>query len=438
MRVILTNIMGVELEKQLHIDMHKNLGKISKQANPTAFEKVDSVLLKGGRISFNSLHCYGYVGANLDEKVKISLCKGTILKVNSLHLNYECLIVGEHVEDYQELKATECTLSMHYSNMNVGFYEKILTDVGRVYEINKKSEAIMSYKNNVLKIKIRTLQEPATFNKIIELITYMYEVVFLTEGNFPKRIGMTVKFDGSDEERDIFYSFSKCYQGHTSQHTEIGAQVFKRETILKEWILFRKKTDSLFDYYLYAINMRQFIDIDLFHVITVLEGYSKYTEVINKRLNPRGKRGYIKLYDRLLQLNNETPECKIIFASQIEEGTDYILKLVDHRNDFSHQFQYKQPFNDEEMREFFHKLNLLLRVLFFREVGVDVQDRQVRAIVRKYFTTRRYAPTYARVFSSDGEVIVLNQYLEDEHEDTNDEHSYDHDDDQNDNNKNIK
>ncbi len=409
MKVTLTKIMGVELEKPIHIDMHKNLGKISERSNKAVYEKISSILFKGERISFDSLHCYGYIHGKCDDIVKITLCKGFIKKITSLHLEYECLIIGQHCEDYTALKSSKCTMKLHYDSMNCDFYEKILKEDGKIFEINKKSECLFSFDNKILTIEVKTLQEPAEFSKLIELITYMYEVIYLTEGFFPKRIMMTSAFTNHDGESDIYYRFSDNYQGHRSQHTEIGAQVFKRDTILKEWILFRKKTDSLFDYYLYSTSNLQFIDVDLFHLITVLEGYSKYTEVINKEHKQRSKRGYVKLYDRLRELNLETPECRIIFASQLEENEDYILKLVDHRNDFSHQFQYKKPFEEEQMREFFHKINLLLRVLFFREVGVDVQDRQIRAIVRKYFNNKRFVPTYDRVLSDDGVVIDLSE-----------------------------
>lgn len=408
MKITLTRIMGVDFDKPIQIDMHKNLGKISKKSNLSVYEKLGAILIKGERISYNTIHCFGYVQGEDENIVKISLCKGTIKKISSLHLEYECLIIGQHIDNYDELESTALTLKMHYNSMNCNFYEKILTEFGKLYEINKKSEAVVSYKDNILSIHIRVLKEPASFSKLIELATYMYEIIFLTEGFFPKRIEMNTDFSNQENEENckLFYRFSKCYQGHKSQNTEIGAQLFKRDTILKEWILFRKKTELLFDYYLYSTNNMQFIDVDLFHLITVLEGYSKYTEVINS-LRPRGRRGYIKLYDRLKILNTNTPECQIIFASQIEEHTDYLIKLVDHRNDFSHQFQYKRPFNEEQMREFFHKINLLLRVLFFREVGVDVQDRQIRAIIRKYFNSTKFVPTYGRILRDDYTVFNL-------------------------------
>lgn len=411
MKITLTKIMGVDFEKPIQIDMHKNMGKISENSNPGVFEKLSSVLVRNERLSYNIVHCYGYVHGRDEDIVKISLCKGTIKKITSLHLEYECLIVGQHIENYDKLNAKSLTMKTYYNSMNCKFYEKILTELGKVYEINKKSEAVVSYKDNILSINVRTLQEPANFSKLVELVTYMYEIIFLTEGFFPKRIDMSAIFfnensEVNEENCRLFYRFSRCYQGHKSQNTEIGAQLFKRDTILKEWILFRKKTELLFDYYLYSTNNLQFIDVDLFHLITVLEGYSKYTEVINN-LRPMGRRGYVKLYDRLKALNKTTPECQIIFASQIEENTDYLIKLVDHRNDFSHQFQYKRPFDEEQMREFFHKINLLLRVLFFREVGVDVQDRQIRAIIRKYFNSTRFVPTYDRVLRDDSMVFNI-------------------------------
>ncbi len=409
MKVTLTEIMGYELEKHITIDMHKSLGKISHRSNPKLYSRLEELLNNMEQMSFDSMHCMGYVGGNKEKLVPISLCKGLVKKITSLHLDYECLIVGQHTKIYPELKATTLTMKLYYNSMNNEFYEKILTEAGKVYEINKKSEVTMSYEKNNITIKVDTLKEPAHFSKLIELVTYMYEVVYLTEGFFPKRIGMTTKLTCMEEETQIYYRFDKCYQGHKSMNTEIGAQIFKRDTILKEWILFRKKTDSLFDYYLYATNSLQFIDVDLFHLITVLEGYSKYTEVINNPEN-KNKKGnkrqtYVKLYDRLRDLSLNTPECQIIFASQIEEKQDYMLRLVDHRNDFSHQFQYKKPFDEEEMREFYHKINLLLRVLFFREVGVDVQDRQIRAIIRKYFNSRSFVPAYNRILKSDGQVV---------------------------------
>ncbi len=411
MKVTLTKIMGVELSKHIHIDMHKKLGKISKSSNAVIFQKIDEMLFTNERLSFDVIHCWGMVNED-KEIVKISLCKGVIKKISSLHFEYECLIVGQHCDEYRELKAKSCTMELYYDSMNCDFYERILGTQGKIFEINKKSECLLSFDNNILTIHIQTLKEPATFSKLIELITYMYEVIYLTEGYFPKRINMNCVFTHIEGESLIYYRFDQCYQGHKSQNTEIGAQVFKRDTILKEWILFRKKTDSLFDYYLYSTSNLQFIDVDLFHLITVLEGYSKYTELINSDYKARNKRGYLKLYDRLKELNEETPECKIIFASQLEQNDDYILKLVDHRNDFSHQFQYKKPFEEEQMREFFHKINLLLRVLFFREVGVDVQDRQIRAIIRKYFNTKRFIPTYDRVLCDDGNVIYFDEEME--------------------------
>lgn len=406
MRVKLVKIMGVDLEKPIIIDMHKNLGKISEYTNPTIFKIIDEMLFKGNRISYDTLHCMGYVD-NGDELEKISLCKGTIKKITSLHLEYESLIVGQYVEKYDDLKVTKCMMKMYYDSINCKFYEKICGEEGKIFEINKKSECLMTFYNNILTIEVKSLQEASDYSKLIEIIHYMYEIVFLTEGFFPKRIAMTSDFENIEGSSDIYFRFEKSYQGHKSQNTEIGAQVFKRDTILKEWIVFRKRTDSLFDYYLYSTNNLQFLDVDLFHLITVLEGYSKYTEVINGDHKKRRARGYIKLYDRLVELAQDTPECKIIFASQIEDDTNYVLKLVDHRNDFSHQFKYKKPFEEEELAEFFHKINLLLRVLFFREVGVDVQDRQIRAIIRKYFNTKRFVPTYNRILSFTGEVIEL-------------------------------
>ncbi len=407
MKITLTRIMGVDLEKPIQIDMHKKLGKISNSSNHKLFAKLDEMLLSGERLSFDVLQCYGYVHEGDREIVKISICKGIIKKISSLHLEYECLIIGQHCENYVELKAKSCTMELFYDSMNCDFYKKILSAEGKIFEINKKSECLLSFENNIITINVRTLKEPADFSKLIELVTYMYEVIYLTEGFFPKRINMSCNFTDVEGESSIYYRFDQCYQGHKSQNTEIGAQVFKRDTILKEWILFRKKTDSLFDYYLYSTSNLQFIDVDLFHLITVLEGYSKYTELINSDHKSRNKRGYVKLYDRIKELNLETPECKIIFASQIESNEDYVLKLIDHRNDFSHQFQYKKPFEEEQMREFFHKINLLLRILFFREVGVDVQDRQIRAIIRKYFTSKRFVPNYDIVLCDDGEVIEL-------------------------------
>ncbi len=413
MKVTLTGIMGFVLEKPITIDMHKSLGKISHRSNPKLYSKLEELLNNMEQMSFDSMHCMGYVGSQKENIVPISLCKGLIKKITSLHLDYECLIVGQHTKIYPELKATSLTMELYYNSMNNEFYEKILTETGKIYEINKKSEVTMSYDSNIITIKVDTLKEPADFSKLIELVTYMYEVIYLTEGFFPKRIGMTTKLINMEEETQIYYRFDKCYQGHKSLNTEIGAQIFKRDTILKEWILFRKKTDSLFDYYLYATNSLQFIDVDLFHLITVLEGYSKYTELINqpeKKNNKNNKRQtYVKLYDRLSDLSKNTPECQIIFASQIEEKQDYILRLVDHRNDFSHQFQYKKPFDEEEMREFYHKINLLLRVLFFREVGVDVQDRQIRAIIRKYFNSRSFVPAYNRILKNDGLVVSYDE-----------------------------
>ncbi len=407
MKVTLTRIMGIDLEKHIQIDMHKKLGKISKSSNHKLFEIINDMLLTGERLSFDVIHCYGYVHEGDKEIVKISLCKGIIKKISSLHLDYECLIIGQHCNNYNELKATVCTMELYYDSMNCDFYSKILSEQGKIYEINKKSECLLSFANNIITIKVSTLKEPADFNKLIELVTYMYEVIYLTEGFFPKRINMNCNFTNIEGESSIFYRFDQCYQGHKSQNTEIGAQVFKRDTILKEWILFRKRTDSLFDYFLYSTSNLQFIDVDLFHLITVLEGYSKYTELINSDNKSRNRRSYQKLYDRIKKLNLETPECKIIFASQLEANEDYILKLVDHRNDFSHQFQYKKPFEEEQMREFFHKINLLLRILFFREVGVDVQDRQIRAIIRKYFNSKRFVPKYDRVLCDDGTTISL-------------------------------
>ncbi len=408
MKVTLTGIMGFELEKPINIDMHKSLGKITTRSNPKLYTKLEELLNNMEQMSFDSMHCTGYVGSNKENIVPITLCKGMVKKITSLHLDYECLIVGQHTKIYPELKATSLTMVLYYNSMNNGFYEKILKETGKIYEINKKSEVVMSYNKNNITIKVDTLKEPAYFSKLIEIVTYMYEVVYLTEGFFPKRIGMTTQLVDTEEETQIFYRFDKCYQGHKSMNTEIGAQIFKRDTILKEWILFRKKTDSLFDYYLYATNSLQFIDVDLFHLITVLEGYSKYTEVINQSTDKNKKykrQTYVKLYDRLMDLTQSTPECLIIFASQIEAKMDYILKLVDHRNDFSHQFQYKKPFDEEEMREFYHKINLLLRVLFFREVGVDVQDRQIRAIIRKYFNSRSFVPAYNKILRADGQIF---------------------------------
>ncbi len=426
MKVTLTGIMGYELEKPLTIDMHKSLGKITTRSNPKLYVKLEELLNNMEQMSFDSMHCMGYVGSNKEKIVPITLCKGLVKKITSLHLDYECLIVGTHTKIYPELKATKLTMVLYYNSMNNDFYEKILKATGKVYEVNKKSEVTMSFEKNNIKITVDTLKEPAYFSKLIELVTYMYEVIYLTEGFFPKRIGMTTKLTSMEEETQIYYRFDKCYQGHKSMNTEIGAQVFKRDTILKEWILFRKKTDSLFDYYLYATNSLQFIDVDLFHLITVLEGYSKYTEVINQPLDKNKKhqnknKPYVKLYDRITELNQNTPECQIIFASQIEANMNYVLKLVDHRNDFSHQFQYKKPFDEEEMREFYHKINLLLRVLFFREVGVDVQDRQIRAIIRKYFSSRNFVPAYNRILKNDGQVINYdengNEYTEEKTED---------------------
>ncbi len=413
MKVKLTNIMGVDLEKTLTIDMHKNLGKISEKSNPTIFKRLDEMLFNNNKLSYDVVHCWGYVDNN-DKLEKISLCKGIIKKISSLHLDYESLIVGQHVESYAKLKATRCSMKMYYNSINCEFYEKICGKEGKIYEINKKSECKLSYHNNILTIDVLSLKEPSDYSKLIELIHYMYEVIFLTEGFFPKRIAMSVDFTNIEGSSNIYYRFEKSYQGHKSQNTEIGAQVFKRETILKEWILFRKKTDSLFDYYLYSTNNLQFLDVDLFHLITVLEGYSKYTEVINDKSHKKkhGK-SYVKLYDRLKELAESSTESKIVFSTQIENNEDYVLKLVDHRNDFSHQFQYKKPFEEEEMAEFFHKINLFLRILFFREVGVDVQDRQIRAIVRKYFNSKKFVPTYDRVLSATGDVIILNENDED-------------------------
>ncbi len=426
MKVTLTGLMGIDLEKHITIDMHKSLGKISNRSNPKVYVKLEELLNNMEQMSFDTIHCMGYVGSNKENIVPISLCKGLVKKITSLHLEYECLIVGRHTKIYPELKATSLTMHLYYNSMNNDFYEKILKETGKIYEINKKSEVLMSYKKNNITITVNTLKEPAHFSKLIELVTYMYEVVYLTEGFFPKRIGMSTKLTTMEEETQIYYRFDKCYQGHKSMNTEIGAQIFKRDTILKEWILFRKKTDSLFDYYLYATNSLQFIDVDLFHLITVLEGYSKYTEVINNvdirnKKNNNRRQTYVKLYDRLQDLASTTPECQIIFATQIEEKQDYLLRLVDHRNDFSHQFQYKKPFDEEEMREFYHKINLLLRVLFFREVGVDVQDRQIRAIIRKYFNTRSFLPAYNRVLKYDGVVASYDEngeeYIEEKTDD---------------------
>ncbi len=430
MKVTLTGIMGYELEKPLTIDMHKSLGKITNRSNPKLYVKLEELLNNMEQMSFDSMHCMGYVGSNKEKIVPITLCKGLVKKITSLHLDYECLIVGKHTKIYPELKSTSLTMVLYYNSMNNDFYEKILKETGKLYEINKKSEVTMSYHKNNIKIKVDTLKEPAYFSKLIEIVTYMYEVIYLTEGFFPKRIGMTTKLACMEEETQIFYRFDKCYQGHKSMNTEIGAQIFKRDTILKEWILFRKKTDSLFDYYLYATNSLQFIDVDLFHLITVLEGYSKYTEVINhtsdKNKKNNKRQTYVKLYDRITALSEETPECQIIFASQIEENQNYILKLVDHRNDFSHQFQYKKPFDEEEMREFYHKINLLLRVLFFREVGVDVQDRQIRAIIRKYFNSRNFVPAYNNILKNDGQVVNYdengNEYIKEDTEDITNNH----------------
>ncbi len=413
MKVTLTGIMGYELEKHITIDMHKSLGKISHRSNPNLYSKLEELLNHMEQMSFDSMHCMGYVGSHKDKVVPISLCKGVVKKITSLHFEYECLIIGQHTKIYPELKATSLMMELYYNSMNNEFYEKILSEAGKIYEINKKSEVIMSYKNNNITITVNTLKEPAYFSKLIELVTYMYEIIYLTEGFFPKRIGMSAKLTCMEDETQIYYRFDKSYQGHKSLNTEIGAQIFKRDTILKEWILFRKKTESLFDYYLYSTNSLQFIDVDLFHLITVLEGYSKYTEVINHPENKNKKNNkrqtYVKLYDRLMDLSTNTPECQIIFASQIEEKQDYMLRLVEHRNDFSHQFQYKKPFDEEEMREFYHKINLLLRVLFFREVGVDVQDRQIRAIIRKYFNSRSFVPAYNRLLKNDGQVAVYDE-----------------------------
>ncbi len=407
MKIVLTKIMGIDLEKPIQIDMHKNLGKISEYSNLQAYEKLNSLFSSGDKIAYNALHCYGYVNDNKEDVVKITLCKGIIKKISSLHLDYECLIVGQHCENYENLTTTSCTLELHYDGINSEIYEKVLSSMGKVFEINKKSECIMSYKHNILTIKIISLKNHAYFSKLIELITYMYEVIFLTEGFFPKRIKMTSAFTNVEGESEIYFRFNTSYNNHRTENTEIGAQVFKRDTILKEWILFRKKTEILFDYYLHSTNRVQYVDEDLFHLITVLEGYSKYRDYINSDHKKRNKRGYIKLYDRLKSLNIETPECKIIFSSQIQEGEDYILKLVEHRNDFSHQFQYKKPFEEDQMKEFYHKIKLLLRVLFFREIGIDVQDRQIKVIIRKYFKNKHFVPIYNRVLSDSGEVVEL-------------------------------
>ncbi len=408
MKITLTKFMHIELEKPIQIDMHKHKGKISEKTNKAVYDKLSVIMDNTTQMSYDSLHCSGYLNGNKSEVQAICFCKGIIKKISSFHMEYESVIVGQHVEKYEELTVTECSLKMYYNSINCDIYERVLGEEGKVYEINKKSECLLSFKDNILEITVRTLQQPATYKKLIEIIHYMYEVIFLTEGFFPKRIDMNAKFTNADEKNYIYYCFEKSYQGHKSNNTEIGAHVFKRETILKEWILFRKKTDSLFDYYLYSTNNLQFLDVDLFHLITVLEGYSKYTEAINNHDKKRRKK-YIKLYDRIKSLNENTPECKIIFSRQIENEEDYVLKLVEHRNDFSHQFQYKKPFNEEEMSEYFHKINLLLRILFFREVGVDVQDRQIRAIIRKYFKIKRFVPTYSRSLTYNGEVLYIDE-----------------------------